>query len=103
MERVRNNLQPRTREEAFRVNRSTHQKLARRKRRVRRRLERARRRRADSGAPVLSARNVRYEVADRARGVSCGGLGAVHLLARRVGLAAAIDRELGLLKAHLPY
>ncbi len=85
------------------MNRSTHQRLARRKRRVRRRLERARRRRADSGSPVLSAGNVRYEVADRAKGISCGGLGAIHLLARRVGLVEAIDRELHLLKAHLPY
>jgi hypothetical protein len=32
--------------------------------------------------PVLAARNVRYEVADRAKGVACGGLGAMHLLAR---------------------
>lgn len=85
------------------MNRSTHQKLARRKRRVERRLARARRRRADRGRPVVSARNVRYEVADRAAGVSCGGLGAVHLLARRVGLPEAIDRDLHLLKAHQPY
>jgi hypothetical protein len=52
---------------------------------------------------VLAARNIRYEVADRAKAVACGGLGAMHLLARHVGLPQAIDRDLRLLKRHLPY
>ena len=32
-----------------------------------------------------------------------GGIGAVHLLARRLGLIEAIDQELHVLKVHLPY
>jgi len=52
---------------------------------------------------MLTARNIRYDVADRARAVNCGGIGAIHLLARRVGLIDAIDRDLELLKVHLPY
>ena len=51
----------------------------------------------------MAAGNIRYEVAQRSRGVACGGIGAVHLLARRTGLAEAIDRRLHLLKVHLPY
>ena len=52
---------------------------------------------------MMTARNIQYEVADRARGLSCGGIGAMHLLARRTGLLGAIDRKLHLLKKHLPY
>jgi len=52
---------------------------------------------------MLAARNIQYEVAERARGVACGGIGAMHLVALRTGLAEAIDRDLVLLKRHLPY
>lgn len=52
---------------------------------------------------MLGAGSIDYEVAGRARGIACGGIGVVHLLALSVGLAAEIDRELGLLEAHKPY
>jgi hypothetical protein len=52
---------------------------------------------------MFRARNIQYEVAERARGLSAGGIGAVHLLAVRTGLVEAIDRKLHLLKVHLPY
>jgi hypothetical protein len=52
---------------------------------------------------MLTGRNIRYEVAERARGVSVGGIGAMHLLARTTGLIDALDRRLHLLKVHLPY
>jgi len=52
---------------------------------------------------MLTARNVRYEVADRARALAAGGIGAMHLLALRTGLIDAIDRAVHLLKRHLPY
>ena len=35
--------------------------------------------------------------------MSHGGIGAIHLLARKLGLIDAIDRRLHLLKIHLPY
>lgn len=53
--------------------------------------------------PMLQARNVRYEVAGRDRGLAAGGLGAIHTLAQRTGLVKAIDEQLHLLKFHLPY
>ncbi|MFO8013059.1 MAG: IS1380 family transposase [Phycisphaerae bacterium] len=53
--------------------------------------------------PMLAARNIQYEVAGRARGVACGGIGAMHRVALRTGLVEAIDRNLHLLKRHLPY
>ena len=52
---------------------------------------------------MLSASNIQYEVSDKARGVGCGGIGAMHLLAGRSGLVEAIDGNLHLLKVHLPY
>jgi len=52
---------------------------------------------------MLAARAIRYEVAERTRGVACGGIGAMHLVALRTGLVEAIDRNLRLLKRHLPY
>jgi hypothetical protein len=57
----------------------------------------------DFTEPMFSASNMDYELADRARAVSYGGIGLVHKLARETGLIDAIDRRLQLLKIHLPY
>ena len=46
---------------------------------------------------------IHYEVAQRTGAVSCGGLGAMHTLAQRLGLVQEIDAHLRLLKVHLPY
>ena len=53
--------------------------------------------------PMFTASNIHYELAERVRGMAYGGIGAVHLLARRIGLIDAIDQGLHLLKIHLPY
>ena len=53
--------------------------------------------------PMFSAGNIHYELADRIRGLGAGGIGAMHLLARQTGLVQAIDRQLHVLKVHLPY
>ena len=75
--------------------------LANRKRRIQRRLDRADR--PNGQRPVFTARDIHYEIAARTRGISSGGIGALHALARRVGLIDAIDRRLHLLKFHFPY
>jgi hypothetical protein len=80
---------------------TTPQKLSRRKARIERRL--ARRRLAAQSRRIFAAANIAYEVADRAIALCPGGIGAVHLLARNVGLPKAIDDKLHLLKFHLPY
>jgi hypothetical protein len=83
------------------VSRSRHQNLVNRKRRIQYRLrERAW---APQDCPMFSASNIHYELADRVRGLGPGGIGAMHHLARRVGLIEAMDRRLHLLKVHLPY
>jgi hypothetical protein len=83
------------------VNTNTRQKWLRRKRRIQRRL-RVRKFRPQR-KPALAARNIHYDMADRTRAIGCGGIGAIHLLARKVGLIDLIDRQVELLKAHLPY
>jgi len=51
----------------------------------------------------MTATNIHYEPAARTRGLGAGGIGALFLLAQKVGLIQEIDRKLHLLKRHLPY
>jgi hypothetical protein len=76
-------------------------KLAAEKCRIQRRLELARHRVTEK--PVLDAACIRYEFADKVRGIACGGIGAIHKMTRAVGLAEAIDERLHLFKIHKPY
>ncbi len=52
---------------------------------------------------MFTAANIHYEIADRTRGITHGGIGVVHALAREIGLIDAIDARLKLLKIHLPF
>jgi Transposase DDE domain group 1 len=52
---------------------------------------------------MFTARNIHYDIAERTRGLAYGGIGAFHLLARKIGLIDGIDNGLHLLKIHLPY
>ena len=80
---------------------SRHENVARRKRRIEQRL-RPRTWRAQS-TPMFRASNIQYEHSDRVRGLTSGGVGAMHRLAQHTGLVAALDQHLKLLKVHLPY
>jgi hypothetical protein len=83
------------------VNAKIHQQLANRKSRIERRLDKKRLGNLDR--PVFTAANIQYEIAERSHGLAHGGIGAIHVLARRIGLIDAIDQKLHLLKIHLPY
>ncbi len=80
---------------------SRTRKLENRKRRIARRLRKRDWEPQDS--PMFTASNIHYELADKTRGLSPGGIGAMHLLAGRSGLIEAIDERLHLLKVHKPY
>lgn len=71
------------------------------KRRIERRLDKTKL--ANTDRPQFDAHNIHYEMAERARGICYGGLGAIQQMVRHLGLAEAIDRRLHLLKVHLPY
>jgi hypothetical protein len=85
----------------FRVKTIPHRHHAAGKRKIRQRLDRPVT--APSPAPVFTASNVHYEVAAKTRAVAPGGIGAMQLLVRKLGLTEAIDDRLHLLKYHLPY
>jgi hypothetical protein len=78
-----------------------HRHHAAGKRKIRQRLDRP----VTAATPksVLTATNIHYEAAAKAQGIACGGIGAIHLLVRKLGLAEAIDQRLHLLKFHFPY
>lgn len=80
---------------------SRREKSENRKRLITRRL--APRNWTEQPVPMLAATGIRYEVAERDRAVGAGGIGLMLQLARKVGLVRALDRELQLLKSHLPY
>jgi Transposase DDE domain group 1 len=83
------------------VNAKVHQQLNRRKRRIERRLDPTN---LDGCAePMFTASNIRYDIGDRCRGLAHGGMGAIHALARQLGLIEAINDRLHLLVVHLPY
>jgi Transposase DDE domain group 1 len=82
------------------------------KRRLQRRLEREQaaieRRLHDAVAPnpagpLLEGAPIRYEWAERGRGVAHGGIGMIARLVEAVGLAGEIDASVTLLKVHRPY
>src|SRR3989441_6681210 len=86
---------------AFQVSSAIQKREARGKQRMGRRLRR-RNWRAQL-EPMFRGRNIHYEGSDRIRGLGAGGIGAMHLLAQRTGLTAAIDEHLRLLQVHQPY
>jgi hypothetical protein len=83
------------------VNASLHRQLNRRKRRILRRLEH--KPGVERHQPMMTASNIHYQIAERVRGIASGGIGAIHLLAQRLGLIHDIDERLHLLKRHQPY
>ena len=85
----------------FRVSRTYPKVLRNRKCRIERRL--APRHWVDQPQPMMPGSNIHYELSGKIRGTSYGGVGAVHVMVQRLGLVQELDRNLELLKVHLPY
>ena len=83
------------------MNRNYPKILRNRKQRIQRRL--APTNWEDQPRPMFKASNIHYEMAERVQAVNCGGIGAMHLMVQSLGLVEEIDRNLHLLKVHLPY
>ena len=71
------------------------------KRRIEKRLERAVE--VNRGGPVLQGGNIRYEIATKTKAISCGGIGAIHRMVKKLGLPKRIDDSVKVLKIHHPY
>jgi hypothetical protein len=87
--------------EVFQVKAKVRRRLRNCKRRIQRRLRK--KQWAEQSRRMFRDRNLHYEIGDKTQGLHCGGIGAVQLLVRQLGLADAIDRNLHLLKRHVPY
>ncbi len=82
------------------MNAKTRREIATRKRRIRARLDK---RRFGSDCPVISASNIHYEIAERTRAISAGGIGLIHQMVKRLGLDTAINQRVNIFKIYLPY
>jgi hypothetical protein len=58
---------------------------------------------ADQPKPIMTASNIHYEMAEKAQGIGYGGIGAIHQMVGRLGLAEEINEHVPLLKVHVPY
>jgi hypothetical protein len=47
--------------------------------------------------------SIHYEIAERTRAIGCGGIGALHKLVCKLKLDRAINKNVMLLKVHVPY
>ena len=76
---------------------SIQKRIAARKRRNERRLDKDRF--PTEEGPLLRASNIHYELADRTLATNYGGIGLMHRLVRELGLAEEVDRRLHVLVA----
>jgi hypothetical protein len=83
------------------VKKLNHKILAKRKRKIEKRLER--RNWEDQERPMFKGSNIHYELDGRDQGIAWGGIGVIHTLAKRIGLVKQINKQLHLLKRHVPY
>ena len=79
------------------MNDYTRKNMRNRKRRIERRL--GDRHWTDQVEPMFSASNIQYEMGERTRGTSVGGIGTMQLVARRTGLIEAIDKGVHVFEA----
>ena len=75
--------------------------LRNRKQRIERRLKP--RAWPEQDKPMFAGSNIYYEMADKAQGMGCGGIGAIHLLSQKIGLVDQLNEKVSVLKRHLPY
>jgi hypothetical protein len=83
------------------VNATIRRQLAARKRRIARRIKNQPG--VQRHQPMMTASDIHYEIADRTRAISAGGIGAIHLIAQKLGLVHDLNDNLHLLKRHQPY
>ena len=82
------------------MNTKLQQHLRRCKQRIERRLDKTK---FEDSSPVFSGANIHYEVSSRTCAIACGGIGMIHEMVSRLGLAEEINRSLQVLKIYLPY
>jgi len=75
--------------------------LRNRKQRIERRLKP--RAWPEQEKPMFAGSNIVYEMAEKTQAMGCGGIGAIHLMAQKIGLVDSLNKSVQVLKRHLPY
>jgi len=84
------------------MKRTIRQKIEKSKRQILRRLEKAVKQEHTTN-PMITVKNIQYEIAERSRAIANGGIGLIHETARKTGLIDRIDENVEVLKIHKPY
>ena len=90
-----------TERSTFQVNKKDHKTYLRDKQNLETRL--VRKQYEDQPDSMFKDSNIHYEIADRTRAISFGGIGALHKLVCKLGLDKAINKNIVLLQRHVPY
>jgi hypothetical protein len=86
------------------VNQTIRRQLAAAVEKITARLEAAKGGQAPLGdGPEFSAGKIHYEMGERNHAITCGGIGAIHQLAKKVGLVDALNTRLRILQRRRPY
>jgi hypothetical protein len=85
----------------FQVNKRNHKTYLRDKKNLDTRL--AGKQYEDQPAPMFQDPNIHYQISERIRAIGFGGIGAMHKFLCKLKLDSAINRNIKLLKTHVPY
>lgn len=86
------------------MNQTIRRQLAAAVEKITARLEAAKGGQAPLGdGPEFSAGKIHYEMGERNHAITCGGIGAIHQLAKKVGLVEALNTRLQILQRRRPY
>jgi hypothetical protein len=86
------------------VNQTIRRQLAAAVGKITARLEAAEGGQAPLGdGPEFSAGKIHYEMGERNHAITCGGIGAIHQLANKIGLVKALNTQLRILQRRRPY
>jgi hypothetical protein len=84
------------------VKQKIHQELASEKEKIQKRLAKAILT-EDTSNPMIKGGNIQYEYGGRVKGISCGGIGAIHQMVKKFGLVENINDSVHVFKQHKPY
>ena len=90
-----------TKRSTFQVNKRNHKIYSRDKQNLNARL--VRKQYDDQPNPMFKDSNIHYQIAERTRAIGFGGIGAMHKLACKLKLDREINKNIKLLKTHVPY
>ena len=83
------------------MSKNVQRKMTREKGRIVRQLAAAVR--PNVSGPVIAGSNIHYEVGDKTRAITHGGIGVAQRLLRKLNFAPRVDEALRLFKRHCPY